>query len=169
MPPLKRYFITNGQFLITTVAAEIYTVLGSCVSVCLWDKQRKMGGMNHYLMPGSRETHSGDPDQGHSSTSMLIRSMLNRGASIDNMEAKIFGGCNSWASSDQTIFSVGHRNVAVADELLKDAGIQITARHTGGYSGRKIIFNTGTGKVKMFVLSKSAAEVNEAIIKGFGY
>ena len=109
MPPLKRYFITNGQFLITTVAAEIYTVLGSCVSVCLWDKQKKMGGMNHYLMPGSLETRSGDPDLGYSSTSMLIRSMLNRGASMDNLEAKIFGGCNSWASSDQTIFSVGKR------------------------------------------------------------
>jgi chemotaxis receptor (MCP) glutamine deamidase CheD len=53
--------------------------------------------------------------------------------------------------------------------LLKQAGIQITARHTGGYSGRKIIFNTGTGKVKMYTLSKSAAEVNEAIHKGFGY
>lgn len=168
MPPLKRYFITNGQFLITTVAAEIYTVLGSCVSVCLWDKQKKMGGMNHYLMPGSLEAHSGDPDLGYSSTSMLIRSMLNRGASIENIEAKIFGGCNSWAS-DQSIFSVGLRNVAVADQLLNNAGIQITARHTGGYSGRKIVFNTGTGKVKMYVLSKSAAEVNEAIYKGFGY
>jgi chemotaxis protein CheD len=168
MPPLKRYFITNGQFLITTIAVEIYTVLGSCVSVCLWDKQKKMGGMNHYLMPGSLEGRSGDPDLGYSSIAMLIRSMLNRGASIENLEAKVFGGCNSWAS-DQAIFSVGHRNVAIADQLLKQAGIQITARHTGGYSGRKIIFNTGTGKVKMYTLSKSAAEVNEAIHKGFGY
>jgi chemotaxis protein CheD len=148
--------------------SEIYTVLGSCVSVCLWDKQKKMGGMNHYLMPGSLEGRSGDPDLGYSSIAMLIRSMLNRGASIENLEAKVFGGCNSWAS-DQAIFSVGHRNVAIADQLLKQAGIQITARHTGGYSGRKIIFNTGTGKVKMYTLSKSAAEVNEAIHKGFGY
>lgn len=168
MSLLKRHFITNGQFLITTAAAEIYTVLGSCVSVCLWDRQMKMGGMNHYLMPGSLQTRSGDPDLGYSSTSMLIRSMLNRGARIENLEAKIFGGCNSWAS-DQSIFSVGQRNVAVADQLLNEAGIQITARHTGGYSGRKIIFNTSTGKVKMYVLSKSATEVNEAINKGFGY
>ncbi|SKC73032.1 chemotaxis protein CheD [Ohtaekwangia koreensis] len=166
MASLKRYFITNGQFLITTAQTEIYTVLGSCVSVCLWDKQRQMAGMNHYLLPGSKDSPKGDADLGYSSIAMLIRSMLNRGAHVENIEAKVFGGCNSW-SNDHPLFSVGKRNVEVANTLLQQTGIQIIAQHTGGSYGRKIIFNTATSKVKMFMLSRSAAEVNEAIRRGF--
>jgi chemotaxis protein CheD len=99
---------------------------------------------------------------------MLIRSMRNRGASIGSMEAKVFGGCNSW-EGDHTMFSVGRRNIEVAVALIEEAGIRIVAQQTGGNYGRKIIFNTQTGKVRMFILNRLAAEVNEAISRGFGY
>lgn len=124
--------------------------------------------MNHYRMPGSVESSPSDPDHGYSSTTMLIRSMLNRGARIASMEAKIFGGCNSWAG-DHTMFSIGRRNVEIAVALLKEAGIRIAAQQTGGNYGRKIVFNTHTGKVRMFTLNRSGAEINEAISRGFGY
>jgi len=29
-------------------------VLGSCVAVCLWDKRRGVGGMNHFVLPIAR-------------------------------------------------------------------------------------------------------------------
>ena len=31
--------------------AVVSTILGSCVAVCLWDKQPRLGGMNHFLLP----------------------------------------------------------------------------------------------------------------------
>jgi chemotaxis protein CheD len=154
--------------MITTVAANIHTILGSCVSVCLRDTQRKMAGINHYLLPGSPESPVGHANHGHSSIRMLIRSMANRGAKIENMEAKIFGGCNSWVREDG-ILSVGRKNIEVANLLLRETGISIIAQDTGGIYGRKIIFNTATGKVKVYMLSKTAVEINEDIRKGFGY
>ncbi len=164
----KRYFITDGQFVITTVPANIHTVLGSCVSVCLWDKELKMGGMNHYLMPGSSSSAAGNPNHGCTSIPMLIRSMINRNALVENLEAKIFGGCNSWAV-DGGFFTVGIRNIEIADQILRREGIPITARQTGGMSGRKIIFDTYTGKVKVHLLTKTSAVVNDEISKGFSY
>lgn len=164
----KKYFITDGQFIITTVPAHINTVLGSCVSVCVWDKKLKIGGMNHYLMPGSELSTAGNPNHGYTAIPMLIRSMINRGAQRENMEAKIFGGCNSWVHRDH-LFAVGAKNVDMADLLLKAAGISIAAQHTGGVYGRKIVFNTLTGKVKVYLLTKTAVEINEDIYKGFGY
>jgi chemotaxis protein CheD len=164
----KQYFITDGQFLITTVPATIHTVLGSCVSVCLWDRKLRMAGMNHFLLPGSTASAAGNPNHGYTSIPMLIRSMINRKAQIENMEAKIFGGCNSWLR-DNNLFTVGKKNIEVANLLLREAGIKITAQDTGGIYGRKIVFNTYIGKVKVHMLTKTVIEVNEDIYKGFSY
>ena len=29
--------------------AEVTTILGSCVAVCLWDRYLGIGGINHYM------------------------------------------------------------------------------------------------------------------------
>ncbi|MES2733049.1 MAG: chemotaxis protein CheD [Bacteroidota bacterium] len=163
----KKHFLMTGQMLITTVPTEIITVLGSCISVCLWDNRLKMAGMNHYLLPGHDREEAGNANRGHSSIRMLIRSMLNRQSSIEHLEAKIFGGSNSlYLHNDQ--FEVGKRNIEVALQVLKEYNIRLVANQTGGCYGRKIIFNTSTGKVRMKLLKKSAIQINEEIHKGFG-
>src|SRR4051812_45921391 len=94
MSELRKHTLFPGQFVISSAPVLISTVLGSCVSVCLWDKHISIGGMNHYLLPGTEE-EPGNPDRGLSATRMLIKSMLNRHSKIERMEAKVFGGCNS--------------------------------------------------------------------------
>ena len=164
----KKYFLHEGQFIITTIPAEIVTILGSCVSVCLWDKTLGMAGINHYLLPGNTEEDAGNPNRGYSSIRLLIKSMVNRKSCIENIEAKVFGGCNS-VYKESKMFPIGQRNVEVAIQSLKEAGIHITANQTGGNCGRKIIFNTRTGKVRMRLLTKPASEIIEEINKGFNY
>ena len=29
----------------------IVTTLGSCIAACLWDRERRIGGMNHFMLP----------------------------------------------------------------------------------------------------------------------
>jgi chemotaxis protein CheD len=157
-----------GQFLITSVPTLISTVLGSCVSVCLWDKETKIGAMNHYLLPGTSSDSNNDANRGISSIQILIRSLLNRKVSIENLEAKVFGGCNS-IYKDHDPFKVGERNAKIAFEILKHYNISVAAHHTGGSQGRKIVFNTSNGKVRMRLLVKQSTEINEEIDKGFGY
>jgi len=98
---------------------------------------------------------------------MLVRSMLNRNINVNTLEAKIFGGCNSLYQND--IFKVGERNIAIALAVLKSFDVRVVAKHVGGSLGRKIIFNTATGRVRVELLTKTATEVNEEIDKGFGY
>lgn len=145
----------------------ISTVLGSCVSVCLWDKERGIAGMNHYLLPGTPEDDAGNSNRGLTSIRMLIRSMINRRSNLDSVEAKVFGGCNSLYRNND-LFRVGERNVSIALEVLREYNIHITAQHVGGQHGRKIVFNTSTGKVRMRLLVKTE-DINEEIDKGFGY
>jgi chemotaxis protein CheD len=146
----------------------ISTVLGSCIAVCLWDKRTKVAAMNHYLLPGKHDDLSGGATRGYFSIHLMVRSLKNRKVRFEDVEAKVFGGSNSlYARND--IYKIGERNAIMAFEVLKHYGINVVAYHVGGTYGRKIVFNTATGKVRMRLLTKSTQEVNEDIDKGFGY
>lgn len=165
---MKKYIIFPGQFIITTSPCLISTVLGSCVSVCLWDSENHTSAMNHFLLPGKEEDDSTNTSLGLTATRLLVRSMINRMVKIEKVEAKIFGGCNSLYRNND-LFKVGERNIETAKNVLKEYDIQIRAHHTGGSYGRKIVFNTGTGKVRMRLLATPASQINDRIHKGFGY
>lgn len=164
---LRKHIVFPGQFVITSAPSLISTVLGSCVSVCLWDRETSIAGMNHYLLPGTLDDDAGNSNRGLSSIRMLIRSMINRRVDLCNVEAKVFGGCNSLYRNND-LYKVGERNVTTALDVLRDYNIQVSAQHVGGPYGRKIVFNTSTGKVRMRLLIKTE-DINEKIDKGFGY
>ena len=167
MIKLHKYTVFPGQFIITSVPSLISTVLGSCVSVCLWDRVTHIGGMNHFLLPGTTQDDKGNTNRGLTATTMLVHALFNRNVKIENLEAKVFGGCNSLYKND--IFKVGERNITMALEVLASFEIPVVAQHVGGANGRKIVFNTDTGKVRMRILAKTTTEINEEIDKGFGY
>ena len=146
----------------------ITTLLGSCVSVCLWDRLQRIGGMNHYLLPGNEETDIGNANRGAASTLMLLDALISHHSRPADLEAKVFGGCNSLYRNND-LFRIGDRNVAMAFEILKAQGVPVVAHHTGGAHGRKIVFNTGTGKVRMRLLVQPATEVNEKNYQGLNY
>ena len=165
---LRKHIVFPGQFVITSVPSLISTVLGSCVSVCLWDKETGIGGMNHYLLPGTPDDDAGNSNRGLTSIRLLVRSMINRQIRLDNLEAKVFGGCNSLYTNNDC-FRVGERNISMALDVLREYNIHVAAQHVGGSFGRKIVFNTSTGKVRMRLLVKATTDINEEINKGFGY
>jgi chemotaxis protein CheD len=124
--------------------------------------------MNHFLLPGTEEDDAKNSNRGLTATRLLIRTLINRKIKTENIEAKVFGGCNSLYRNND-LYKVGERNITMAFDVLKEFQIPIMAQHTGGCYGRKIVFNTATGKIRMRLLIKSAAEINEEINKGFGY
>jgi chemotaxis receptor (MCP) glutamine deamidase CheD len=44
-------FLAPGELVVCRDAVRIRTILGSCIAVCLWDRRRRVGGVNHYLLP----------------------------------------------------------------------------------------------------------------------
>jgi chemotaxis protein CheD len=165
MNALTKYFIMSGQFIVTSTPALISTVLGSCVSVCLWDKVSGLGGMNHYLLPGKPTDAAGDSNKGFTAIQILVHAMLNQHITLKNIEAKIFGGSNSLYKNSNH-FRVGEQNVAAAIKVLQQFDITVTAHDVGGHYGRKIVFNTSTGKVRMRLLHNQTMP-DEKVNKGF--
>lgn len=143
---LKKEFILGGQLTVKETPHRLVTILGSCVSVCLWDRKTKTGGMNHFLLPETVNDQT-SLHGGIASTRKLIQTM-HKFSTVKNMEAKIYGGANRFFTQD-SFLSVGLENVRAAKFALDEAGISIAFQDTGGQSGRKIYFNTQTGMVQV--------------------
>jgi chemotaxis protein CheD len=151
---LEKIFILGGQLFTTTTPKEYVTILGSCVSVCLWDKKTKAGGMNHFLLPET-VNDAKSLNGGIIATRVLIQSMLNNLCSVKNPEAKIFGGSNRFFTNE-SFLNVGAQNVVAAKFALEEARITIVREDTGGIPGRKIYFNTQTGIVRVEKINYNA-------------
>lgn len=120
----------------------VTTILGSCVAVCLRDPATGEGGINHYMLALWNGEGLPTPKYGN----IAIENLLRRfgGRPRERLEAKLFGGAFVLGAASGT-FTVGDRNVAIAREMLADAGIRIAAEDVGGELGRKLIYNTRTG------------------------
>jgi chemotaxis protein CheD len=139
-------FAQDGKFVLSTV-------LGSCVSVCLWDRAQKIGGMNHYLLPLWNGEGLYSPKYGNIAIPMLITKMLALGCKKENLVAKYFGG-GGLLDISTSFLNVGERNIDIAVDILKGEKIAIASRDIGGAHGRKVIFHTDSGDVFLKKLVK---------------
>lgn len=140
-------FAKNGHYVITTV-------LGSCVSICLWDTILKVGGMNHYMLPFWNGEGLPSPKYGNVAIPMLVEKMLSIGSRKEDLVVKYFGGGMVLESSNE-VLNIGERNITLAKDILKTEKIPIVSHDAGGNTGRKIIFHTGSGDVFVKRLRKN--------------
>ena len=134
--------------------AEVTTILGSCVAVCLWDRYLGIGGINHYMLPTWNGMELASPKYGNIAIERLTEKMLQLGCKKNNLVAKVFGGGEVITVTSSSMH-IGERNIMVAEEMLQEKNIPIIGRSTGGKNGRKIIFNTHTGEVLQCYIKNS--------------
>ena len=142
--------ILPGEYYATTRDMMIVTVLGSCVSACIRDRETGVGGMNHFMLP-----HSGDADPGNPlsrsarygtyAMEMLINDLLKLGARRAFLEAKIFGGGNVMRGF--TVHNVGTRNAEFALKFLETESIRIIAKDLLDVHPRKVYYFPNSGRV----------------------
>jgi chemotaxis protein CheD len=141
LPAGARVYLAPGRLHASAEEAQVTTILGSCVAVCLFDVTARVGGMNHYLLP------SGSPASGRfgeSAIDLLLQRLTQLGADRRRLKAKVFGGaCVLEAFRDAP--SLGARNVEVAQARLAAEGIPVTGIDVGGERGRKVVFDIRTG------------------------
>ncbi len=152
--------IFAGEYYVSSGGEIISTVLGSCISVCLYDKDSGIGGMNHFMLPDSKnenlhlsgamlkdeELTQKSMRYGITSMEVLIAEMMKKGASRKNLTAKIFGG-GKLLHNPRNIASVGDRNIGFTKAFLKMEGIPILSENVGSYHGRKIFFLTENNSI----------------------
>jgi chemotaxis protein CheD len=144
---IATHYLYPAALFIHQKPHEVSTILGSCVSVCLWDSHLKIGGINHFMLPFWNGDGLASPKYGNIAIERLIEKMLALGCSKKNLLAKVFGGAKQLETGN--FFNVGERNIALAVEILKEYNIRISVQNTGGDRGRKLVFRTHSGEVFM--------------------
>jgi chemotaxis protein CheD len=153
-----------GEYYVTNRNMVLVTVLGSCVAACIRDRVTGIGGMNHFMLPDSR--NEGDSPvaaparYGAYAMEMMINQLLKSGAKRSNLEAKLFGGGNVLRGF--TVTNVGERNVDFALEYLTNENIQVVAKSLLDIYPRKVYFFPASGKV---MLKKLRHANNDTIIE----
>lgn len=145
--------ILPGEFYVTKRQELIATVLGSCISACIYDERMAIGGMNHFMLPIKKGEHHdiwlGDASYscryGNWAMEHLINEIIKNGGNRSNLKAKVFGGGKIISS----MTDVGEGNISFALEYLQDEGIDLVAQDVGGPWPRKVYFDASTGKVKV--------------------
>lgn len=153
------HYLMPGNIFAHLDEYTVTTVLGSCVSVCLWDPARRLGGINHFMLPLWNGDGLASPRYGNIAIAKLIEKMLELGADRNNLKAKIFGG-GDVLKVTSSFMNIGARNVVLAQDLLRDERIPIISADTGGQNGRKLLYNTRNGVVLVKLLKKQIDDIN---------
>ncbi len=142
------HFLFPSALFVSKSPQLVTTILGSCVAICMWDKTIRVGGINHFMLPLWNGKGLASPKYGNVAIEKLITNMIRNGCNKKNITAKIFGG-GEVIKHTKPQFNIGERNITIAKEILKEENIKVIASSVGGKRGRKIIFDTYTGSVKM--------------------
>jgi len=126
---------------------SIDTLLGSCVSVCLYNSKNGYAAMNHFLLDRSRVEVGTDIGRyGTTSIEHIISTLMAVDDNPFNYRAQIFGG-GAVVEALTVGGDIGERNISVAREVLKSHNIRIIKEDIGGNRGRRISFDTATNTV----------------------
>ncbi len=146
--------IFSGDWYVSTQPNEMLaTILGSCVAACIRDPIAKVGGMNHFLLPGDESTTQKNSDAaryGVFAMESLINGILKAGGRKERLEVKVFGGGNVINNSAK----IGSKNAAFIREFLGKEGLRIVSEDLEGTHPRRIHYFPETGKVMMKRLSR---------------
>lgn len=154
--------IVPGEYCVATAGSVIVTVLGSCVTACIRDRIKGIGGMNHFMVANTNE---GQPlnarleYQAKAAMDNFIGHLLDIGAEPHQLEAKVFGGGNILNGLQRD--NVGARSAEFLRNYLAAREIPVVAADMLGIYPRKVYFFPESGKV----LVKKLKDVkNETIL-----
>ena len=142
-----------GEWFVHDEDILLATTLGSCIAACLWDRNARIGGMNHFMLP------EGDSDSGRYGSfamDLLINELLKRGAAGQTLEAKIFGG--GQVIEGMVSINVGERNTAFVLDYLRTERIPVVSKDVLETFPRKVAFLPASGKAMVKRLASAHSD-----------
>ena len=158
---MMEHRVNIARHAVERAPGRLVTVgLGSCVVIAIHDAREQVGAVAHVLLPRAvTGPHGGAGEHparfADTAVPLLIRTLKMHGAD-GPYTAKLVGGAALFADVLTAKGGVGERNIASAREALRDAGIPISAEDVGGFVGRSVSFDVGTGALAVRLPSGEA-------------
>lgn len=171
-PGVRRYFdptfraaavkILPGECYVTADPGEmLVTVLGSCVAACVYDLERRIGGMNHFMLPTSLDGYWGKTAAasryGNFAMRRLVEEVIALGARPEDLQIKAFGGASFSAAH-----SIGDQNADFLEDYLRRRHLTLTAQLLRPSCPLRVHFFPADGRAFVLPLEGDFAGVGEA-------
>ncbi len=139
------HYIKIGEMVTGENTDIIRTVVGSCISLCIWDELNSRGGMVHIMLPLHDPRKEEDLGKyADTAVPSLISLLQKKGSMEGDLVAKIAGGASMFGD---TLLKIGERNTIVVKKKLNEHGIPIRFEDVGGCLGRNVVFSCQTGEI----------------------
>ena len=148
--------ILPGEYFVHDEDLLVMTTLGSCIAACLWDRNARVGGMNHFMLPDGGNGTLDSGRYGSYAMELLINELLKRGATRSTLEAKVFGG--GQVISGMSTMNVGERNTSFVMDYLRTERIPVVSKDVLEIYPRKVCFLPHSGKAMVKRLSPANPE-----------
>ena len=149
--------VLPGEFYISNQQEVLTTVLGSCVSACIHDPRRLIGGMNHFMLPaplGERDSWSSTVGRaaryGSDAMEQLINALLAAGSQRSDLQVKIFGGGRVLAQ----LTDIGQRNIDFVQRYIATENLNLLASDLGDVYPRQVQFFPDSGRARVRLLRR---------------
>lgn len=149
--------VLPGEFYVSTQNELIITVLGSCVSVCIHDPLRRIGGMNHFMLPeprGDRDSWTSTVGRaaryGSDAMEQLINTILAAGSRRADLQVKVFGGGRVLAQ----LTDIGQRNIEFVQRYIATEKLNLCASDLGDVYPRQVQFFPDSGRARVRLLRR---------------
>lgn len=136
--------------------------LGSCIVVVLYDRQARIGGLVHILLPDPIHSQHRQVPWRFATTAIpaLLAELEQAGADRRWITARIVGGAGMLRELvPPDGIRIGERNVVAARSALARHGIDIVAEEVGGSGGRSLRFYLEDGRLRITRHGKSHVEL----------
>ncbi|WP_329742698.1 chemoreceptor glutamine deamidase CheD [Dyella sp. A6] len=152
--------VLPGEFYVSMQDEVVSTVLGSCISACIFDPRRRIGGMNHFMLPAPSGATGARDDwalvvgraarYGNDAMEQLINAILKVGSQRVDLEVKVFGGGRVLTQ----MTDVGRRNIEFVQHYIETEGLRLTASDLGDVYPRQVQFFPTSGRVRVRQLKR---------------
>lgn len=141
---IAHHAVAKGRSRLVTIG------LGSCVAIAIHDRTTKIGGLAHVLLPDASLGRGAENKARYASSAvpLLLEEMKELGAT-GPFAASLVGGAALFGPLLAFGGAVGERNVVAARKALAKAKVPVVAEEVGGESGRTVLFDVTTGKVRV--------------------
>ncbi len=142
-------YLKPAELVVAEQSALVMTVLGSCVAVTFFSPRLRVGGICHAMLPSGKDQNAGKyVDQ---SVHYMLDCFRTLNVEPGELVAKLFGGAEMFHSVDSRSEerTVGAQNIRMALDSMLFVGLEPVVSDVGGQQGRKLIFHSGTGAVKL--------------------
>lgn len=152
-------FIGPGDYLFACVDEKVSIVLGSCVALIGWLPQHRLTLATHIMLPGYTRQAEYDLRYGGDVLRRWSIDAQRCGFNMQTFRLGLFGGSSRFFNSEQSVLSVGMKNISFMHSELNELGLTLHVEKTGGGVHRKLIFNGQTGGYQIHYLDREAENI----------